>query len=287
VLRIHIGMSLIELMVSLTLSILILMGLSAIYLASAKNHLSEAALQNIQQNTRITFQLLQGSLRQAGNVGCAKLQNDFPVTTSQPYNITEDNFIQPYWGSEIKSGTDAFTVRFANALGGSLIKPMEVANTLQITASPKIAIGDILLISDCQTAEILTVQQVSVASDGTQIILTDKNLTKIYKENAEVNEFEMNTFYISKTSRKDSSGKAIYALYMKDKTSHATELTEGVSSMQIQYAVLENGNIFEQHSNEVKDWSSVMGVSLQFDFDSLNFFPLKKTVYTYVALREK
>jgi type IV pilus assembly protein PilW len=280
------GLSLIELMLALTLSMLILMSLSVIYLAETNNHLTEAALQNIQQNTRVAFQLLHGALRQAGEVGCAKIQNNFPVTTSQPYNITENNRIQSYQGSEVKAGTDALTVRYANAISGVLVEPMQAANSLHMSASPKIETGDVLLISDCETVETFTAQQISSSSDGTQFIITDTNLTKEYQQNAEVSEFEINTFYIGKTDRKDARGMPIYALYMKDKDAHKTELVEGVSAMQIQYAIFENGGIVEQRSNEIKEWSSVRGVSLQLDFESLNYFPLKKTEYMYVALRE-
>jgi type IV pilus assembly protein PilW len=281
------GFSLIELMVALTLSLLILMSLSTIYLAASKNHLSEAALQNIQQNARIAFQLIQGAIRIAGNVGCAALQDDFPVTTSEPYNITKNNRIHDYRGSEIKGGTDAFTVRYADAVSGLLIEPMQLANIIHMTGFPKIKAGDVLLISDCETAEMITVEQVSSSNDETQIIMTDKNLTKVYKENAEVSVFEMNAFYIGKTDRKDSKGAPIYALYMKDKASHKTELVEGISEMQIRYVVLQNGGISEERSEEVNDWSAVVGVSLQLVFESLNDFSLKKTGYTYVALRER
>lgn len=274
-------------MLALILSMFILLSLSLIYLASAKNHLAEAALHNIQENIRVSSQILQSELRMAGNVGCAKLQNNFPVTTSQPYNMTYDNRLHDYQGNEVKVGTDALTVRYANPLPAFLIETMHDLNNIHIAASPKMAVGDMVVISDCETAEMFDIQALSTASDGTQFIETNKNLTKQYKENSEVSEFEMNTFYIGKTDRKSATGVAIYALYMEDRNFHKTELVEGVDAMQIRYTVFEQGNMREKSSDEVENWAQVVGVSLQLDFDSLNFFPLKKTAYTYVALREK
>jgi type IV pilus assembly protein PilW len=281
-----IGMTLIELMFVLALTLFIISGVSSIYLASVKNHVAETALQNIQQNARITFQQLNTVLRSAGYIGCSKLTDDFPIYSSTSYNITKENRIQSYQGNELKSGTDAFTVRYANAINANLIETMKVPDVLHVTASPKITAGDVLLISDCKTADIFTVEQVSIESDGTQMIKADDALSKCYEIYAEVSALEINTFYIGKTDRKDLAGLPVYALYQKDKYSHKTELVEGVNGMQIQYFIEENGNIFEEKIPTVNQWNAVVGISLQLNFSSLNRFPLQKTEYHVIAFRE-
>jgi type IV pilus assembly protein PilW len=280
------GMTLIELMLALTLTLLILTGLSSVYLAIAKNHLAEAGLQNIQENARVTLQLLNSTLRLAGYIGCAKLEDDFGVASSVPDLITKKNRIQPYFSSEMKPGTDALTVRYANPASGVLTETMTQPSMIRVSASPKIVVGDRLLISNCQMADAIVIQQVSVASNGDQLLVSASPLSKLYQRNADVSKLEINTYFIGQTKRKDTHGHYIEALYKKDISGHKSELVEGVSALTIRYTVVENKKIMDLVADEVNDWSSVVGVSLQLEFSTLNNFLLKKTEYTYVRLRE-
>lgn len=280
------GMTLIELMLALTLTVWIVGSLSAIYLAAVKNHLAETALQNIQQNSRVAFQLLNSAIRSAGFIGCARLQNDFQVKTTEAYTITPANRVQAYHGSEIKPGTNALTIRYASMINNTLLEAMHAKNTLHVTATPKISVGEALLISNCLSAEIFSAQQVIVESDNTQEIISSHDLSQLYDKNAELSELQINTFYVGRTDRKNVDGSTIYALYMKDITQRKTELVEGIDSLQIHYSVLENGNMIEHNENDILDWSAVRGVSLQALLISLNYFPLEKTEFSYVALRE-
>ena len=120
---------------------------------------------------------------------------------------------------------------------------MHELNVLHITATPKISENTLLIISDCKNADIFIAQQISIESDGTQIIKADINLSKRYEPYAEVSVFNVNTFYIGKTDRKNANGSPIYALYLKDLT-HKTELVEGIVDMQARYMVSQNGIFF-------------------------------------------
>ncbi|MBV8802545.1 MAG: hypothetical protein JO131_06215 [Gammaproteobacteria bacterium] len=279
------GITLIELLFAMALTLLICSNVSTIYLANVKNHLAEAALQNTQQNARITFQLLNGILHSVGYMGCAKLTDDFPIAFSTPYTFTQANKIQPYYGNELKPGTNAFTVRYVNNLGNTLIDTMSDTNILHVNNFIKIAIGDVLLISDCKSVDIFVVEHISIQGQ-TQIVTSDRKLSKRYEKNAEVSPFNIYTFYIGKTDRKDPRGYPVYALYEKDQFSHKNELVEGVNDMQIRYTTKENNIILEKNADLITDWTSVIGVSLQVIFSSLNYFPLQKTKYAYIAFRE-
>jgi molybdopterin converting factor small subunit len=229
--------------------------------------------------------LLDSALRSTGYIGCAKLNDDFPIYFYGPYNITKENRIQPYQGTELKSGTNAFTIRYANAINVTLIEAMDALNTLHVSSSPKIAEGDVLIISDCKTVDFFVIQHVSLQNDGTQWITSENNVSKYYEKYSEISEFEMNTFYIGKTDRKDFFGEPIYALYIKDKFAHKTELVEGINDMQIHYFVMENNSVIEKTSNELKEGDEIVGVSLRLGFVSLNYFLLQKTAYSDIAFR--
>ena len=270
------GITFIELLFAMALTILICSSVATIYLASVKNHLTTASLQNIQQNARVAFQLLNSALRLAGYIGCAKLTDNFPIFYSESYKITSENKIQSYEGNELKTGTNAFTIRYSSSLNNTLITTMNKLDTLQISNYLKVSIGDVLLISDCKTADIFVVLNISIQKDGTQLLTADRNLSKRYEKNAEISLFNIDTFYIGKTDRKDKNGFPIWALYKKDQFAHKTELVEGITDMQIRYT---NGN-------SIENGDSVIGVSVQLNFVSLNDIPLQKINYDYIALRE-
>jgi Tfp pilus assembly protein PilW len=278
-------MTLIELMLSLILTGLILNSVSVIYLATMKNHAAEAAMQTIQQNSQVTFELLTQAVHSAGHVGCAKLNNALNLIADPKNKIMLANRIEAYQGAEVKAGTNAFTVRQASPITNSLIAAMSTDNKLHVSASPRFAVGDVLFISDCQHKEIFTVQALLLANDQTQYIVADRNLSHRYNESAEVSQYEINTYYIAKTSRKDINGREINALYLKNRKGYKTELVEGVDSMLIRYAVIE-GEMLETDSSNMKDATSVVGVSFEIGFNSLTHFFVSKKEYRYVALRE-
>jgi type IV pilus assembly protein PilW len=65
------GVSLVELMISLTLGLLIIQGVSEIYLAARKTFRNEDALARMQENARTAFDYLARDLRMTGFIGCA------------------------------------------------------------------------------------------------------------------------------------------------------------------------------------------------------------------------
>lgn len=280
------GITLIELMISIILSMFILSSVTAIYLAIQKSLNSQSALMNIQENIQVVVELLSSSIRTAGYIGCAKLSGDFPILAYPPFIITEDNRVTSYKNSEIKKGSDAISVIYASVSKSRLVKNMREQNILYISSETRFSKGDILLVSDCVTAEIFTVKEVSTNKDNIQFIETERPLNKYYSENSELSFFESNKYYIGETGRQDSKGFPIYALYMKDIALHKTELVENLIDMKVSYDLLEDKQLVAHTSNEINDWSKVVGVSIMLKFSSMNPFPMEKSIYTYVALRE-
>lgn len=67
----EIGFSLIEMMVALTISLFLLLGISYIYVGSKQTFRNQEALARIQENGRLAFEYLSQDLRMAGYFGCA------------------------------------------------------------------------------------------------------------------------------------------------------------------------------------------------------------------------
>lgn len=269
-------------MLSILISTIIFGSLTVIYLTAQKNLITQDALITIQENSRIAMQILSLALRTAGYIGCARLTNDFPLISEIRFN--ENNKISPYYHDQIKPGTDGITVMRANPINAELVNNMSDYSHLVITGESQFDAKDMLLISDCESAEVFSVADVSGIDSNLQSVIAEKSLNKLYAAHAEIGYFEKNSYFVAKTERLDKSGSPIYALYVRDIYANKTELVEGVSTMKILYGVLENEYLVEKTVNQINDWSKVIGVSVMLEFDGLNASHIKRNQYIYSAL---
>lgn len=67
------GFSLVELLVALTISLFLILGVSSVYVSSKNVYRTEENLARMQESGRLAFEYLSRDLRQAGNFGCAAL----------------------------------------------------------------------------------------------------------------------------------------------------------------------------------------------------------------------
>ncbi len=276
-------MTLIELMIGLCLSTLLFSIISVIYLAAVHNQSVQTALMRTEENSRIAIQILNTDLRLAGFTGCAKLNNN--IMPDPPYSFTMQNRLFLFKNDDQLSGTDAVTVQHASIFFVNLIEKMPDTHSLQTTSQLLFKSGDIVLLTDCQSADIFIVKTIS-KQDNTQFIETDHLLQKQYDKNAELHFFEKNSYFLAKTTRVDEAQQPVYALYKSDIQQKKTELVEGMNDSKIIYTLLEDGKFIEKTSNNVIDWSKVAGISIAFIFSSMNSIPLQKKEFTYVAIRE-
>lgn len=84
------GFSLIELMISLVIGLIILLGLVVVYVSAVRAHNTNNALAQVQENGRFAIHFLSNSIRQAGGTGCTG-KNDIAVA------ITRDGNGQLQW----------------------------------------------------------------------------------------------------------------------------------------------------------------------------------------------
>ena len=229
------GVTLIEFMLALLLSSSVLFGSMMIYLTMQKNYSLQAALMTIQENTQVIFSILSASIRTAGYLGCAKLTNDFPFMSYPPFTFTPKNKISTFKSNEIKEKTDGITIRQAALLNATLVRTMFDYHTLYVSLKPEFKQSDILIVSDCKTAEMIVADKV-FQTKHYQMITTKRPLTKLYETLTEISQFEMTSYFIGKTNRTNAQGKAIYALYAQNIHSHKTEIIDGVHHMEIRFS---------------------------------------------------
>lgn len=216
------GLTLIELLFALTISLLIFSIVRTIFLTTEKSFSTQHALSSIQENARNAIELLQSDIHAAGYIGCAKLNYDFPLKNFPGYEFTSKN--------KIVVNENTITLRHASVNHTYLTRAMQDSSTLHTTLETSFFADEILLISDCKSAEIFKVKKAS-ANQYEQSITTTAPLSNQYLQNAEVSKLEINTYFIGKTSRQSRDGSPIYALYMTDVNKTKLELVEGVDGM--------------------------------------------------------
>jgi len=253
-----IGFTLIECLLSLLISTLIVASIIFIFLSAEKAMQSETDLAALQENERFVTLFLQNEINQAGNIGCGKLTDHFPLQGFLSYTVTPENKIT--WTESM------LTVRHADAILTNLTRNMQGFSTFFVALSPRFAKGDIVIISNCASADIFQIKKISVTQTE-QMITTEKPLSARYQKNDEVALFDTNTFFIDKTNRVTRDGKIIFALYQSDIYGRRTELSENVTNFVI--------------TNDQDESGKTVGLDLAADFAAGNF---SKKWYLYHAL---
>ncbi len=270
----ELGLTLIEVMVSMVLSLLLLSILFDAYRAAKRSESWQLALYRLQDQGKAASAHLSTAIHQAGYIGCGKLTADFPLYAPSQYSISNENKLISYRENEM-------TLRYAAATHANVAVPMKNRHVIVTTTNVSFGRHDMLIIADCKSADIFAVAAVSIIKDK-QKIFSMTPLHRQYNETAEIFHLENNTYFVAPTKRLDQENKVIYALWMQDGKGHQRELVEGVRNMQLTYTVYQNGKWVEVKSSAVHEWSKVKGVAITLD---LAQGVLHKKWYVYAALR--
>lgn len=270
----EVGMVLIEVILAITIGLIIISVLMEIFLTSQQSSRLQSALYSIQDNADAAIAILSNEIHQAGMLGCARLTHDFPIIQHGEYQLTTKNKL-------LGTTKNAITVRYAKYPHSFLKEAMQDDVTLHASEQNHFASGDILIISDCNQAEIFMAEKVKL-KHGIQEITASTPLHNRYKQFAEISTLIVNTFYAAKTNRKNRDGTPVYALFLEDRLHHKSELIANVNQLNIAYTINHAGQLLDVSSNEVKNWAEVLGVAIDLD---LQVPPIKKRWHMYAALQ--
>lgn len=265
------GFSLVELMVALTIGLIIMSAVSMLFVSSKKTYTTQDSLSRLQENARFAMQFIVKDLRLAGYYGC--IDEVGPDTVNSTLNGPTDflynaqipmeglNSDKTAWSpsgntslpSGIKAGTDAIVIRKANSNSNIYLDQQEMPNESAVLKTNKtdpntgaavviseiISAGDILLISDCASADVFEVSQVNDTDPhivhntgaGTPGNAT-KEFSKAYSPNGNktrIMQFETVQYYIATGA---SGNPALFRKVMNDP---AVELVEGIEHLQVLY----------------------------------------------------
>jgi type IV pilus assembly protein PilW len=307
------GFSLVELLVAMTVGIVILGGVLTVMANSKKNYSIQDSLARLQENARFSMHFLNQDIRMAGYYGCSddlhEVHNQlnrsdddgesddfFALFTENPIEGLEGeadpDAEQWYPSGSVNipanrvSGTDAFVVRYADPNGISLVQPMpQPAANLFSEKSDLLAIGDIVLLTDCESADVFQITNLNTSGQNKDEVVhntggnqwpgndpdfTDNNsnslkLSKAYDTDSEIMKFNVMVYYIGTD---DEGRRALYRQTLKTVTSNATptneELVDGIENMQVLYGedTQRNDRVPDVYrpADEVASWKNVVAV---------------------------
>lgn len=271
------GITLVELMVAMTISLVILAVMSQIFLSTRTTYVVEEGLARVQESGRFALDTLAYDLRMAGTTGCVNFgfnQVNNNLSTSPTAVVAYDQAgiqgfryvgsgtsdINTDWQPSLPSGFfaaadkvkaygDVVIVKYAVGPGWALNNAAPNAATVQLLdeyADGNIGVGQVLMVTDCKYADIFAVQSLA-KSGGVTTITPTTALKQPYSANrgGEVLVFTVHAYYLGDTGRNDVNGNDIPALFRKTVGANGAvvkeELVEGVEAMKIFYGVLPAG----------------------------------------------
>lgn len=260
-----------EFLIAIALGLTIISGSLTVFTASRKSIELNTALTDIQDSARFAMDTITRDIRMAGFQGCIDINTlsakilaieaptDNLLQTAISASLIDENdtwlptapdgFSIPTDVGAPVVGTHALSVQFGSPQTGT-IQPMTAvdADIVVDNSDSGFAAGDLILISNCQIADIFEITSVSGkkirhASEGN----SDKRLSAPYGQGndnqARIMRFEANIYYIGDTQRTNSEGDQIFSLYKQSLpyTNAPIEMIEGVANMKIRLGIRDLG----------------------------------------------
>ncbi|HPE81116.1 MAG TPA: PilW family protein [Gammaproteobacteria bacterium] len=312
------GLTLVELMVATTLSLVLLAGVLLVFTANKTTYQMQNGLGTLQENGRYAMRQITADLQLAGFGGCLSPRLDPRVVilanTPPPYltNFTTGEFFDgrndetathTYGGKAMyqgpdydadgtigDNGTDSIEIR------GPLRSDVRFVTGEILTTGTVDVIGtgsgfatdEYLMIADCAGADIFRATGVTESGGDTQIAHaassnSQAGLSRRYGADSVVMEFATHTYFIADTGRVNSYNQPVTALYRFDGT-NSQELVDGVEDLQVQFALDTDGNgVVDDYQDPggVTDWSEVMAVRVSLLLNSVEGASATEAPFTF------
>ncbi len=179
------GFTLVEIMVSITIGIIILAAVIQIFSSSRATYSLEEGFARVQENARFAMAALARDVRMAGYAGCVNINRTasagaiFTVTNNlNNPTAFEANFaagthlrghdyngsdwspgLPTFFGAdEVRPDSDVLVIRHAADFSARITKEMPTTSaTIHIEKNSGLNIGDIMIVTDCQQADIFQI----------------------------------------------------------------------------------------------------------------------------------
>ncbi|MDO3723281.1 MULTISPECIES: PilW family protein [Marinobacter] len=287
------GLSLVEMMVALTVSSILLLGIFTVYIDSSQTSRLANSLARVQESGRIGTDIMARDMRMVGFQGCADPDDvtlniiaenpptgSFFDSTLRGWEVDDASWADgtEFDGTSIETravvGSDVLAVQRGESVEVELTGNMSADNAnIQVQGSDVglFSQGQIVLISDCEAADLFRIssQPSSDTWAHANNVNTSNRLSQAYTDSARVMQFSATVYFVADTGRDDARGNDIRALYRATNnllnaatpTFQIDEIVEGVESMQLEYGeLLPTGNVRYGTADQVGDMTNVITV---------------------------
>jgi len=291
------GLTLVELMIATTLSIVLLAGVLLVFSANKTTYQLQNGLGTLQENGRYAMRQITADLQLAGFGGCLSPSlgpRIAVLATTAPTRIkdfADGEFFSgrdnksgavTYGGVTMLAGTDAIEIRGPLRSGVNFVtgETLTTGTVELVGVDSGISAGEFVVLSDCAGADIFRATTVGTSGGNTQVAHASSGnspatLSRLYGADSVATEFVSHTYFVGATTRFHSSGQPINALYRFDGTS-SQELVDGVNNLQIEYALDTDSNgVIDIYCDpgdscwQANSWSQVSAIKVWLLADSV------------------
>ncbi len=263
------GLTLIEILVAVTISLILLSGVMQIFMSSKQTYRFQESMARLQENGRFAIDFITRELRMAGFTGCfnqdpTQMENILNDTGNFAWDV--NNLMEGYeavsdtsWSPtldpdlvNVKGGTDVIVVRRMSNEGINLAPPNTTEKSAQLFlisgAEGQFELGSILMVSDCSNASVFQVTNFQASGGKVNVVHsnaggyspgnTTPNLSHEYGIDAEIAALETGVYYITDASTTGEPTLIYESLGTTSATTtnlQAVELIEGVENLQVLY----------------------------------------------------
>lgn len=294
----QLGLSLVELMISITLGLILMAGVVQMFVSSKVTFNSQQSVSRIQETGRLAIEFMSKDIRAAGNYGCGKLEPTNPAKALQNANLfggtalhtnfdvgiqgfdsTADlplgNFITTLGDHDIASGENIIAVRSALDVGLPVTKLNENAKVFAFTTQAAvvnncvegICKGSAVVVGDCYSARAFAVSNLTISGNEVTIVPTagwDASVITQQFKTGEVAPLKTIVYFIATGANGSPS------LWQRTNAEDAVELLEGVEQMRIRYALAASRDTYSTATDIGTNWPNVVSVRLELVVRSSN-----------------
>ncbi|WP_288132564.1 PilW family protein [Microbulbifer sp.] len=184
------GISLVELMISITIGLILMTGVVQLFLSSRATFSTQQGLARVQETGRLAMEFLAEDIRMAGYMGCMSKNINITNTLNQSDNVAynfnvgiegRDNVgatLPTGYPDDVVAGTDILVVRSANGAGVGVTQNNNGSQLFADNSNPSttcpddsegpsgLCAGDILVVADCKKARVFQAVNVKEVSNN-------------------------------------------------------------------------------------------------------------------------
>jgi len=301
------GFGLVEVMVALVIGLILLGGIGAVFLGAKQTFRTQDDFSRIQENVRYALDTIGVDVRMAGYAGCVNLAAIDPnnptapapvgVIANTPPALGLDQGLRGYVGGSWTAtgaapanwvaGTGVLQVTRAANAGVTLTGNLTPTNAnVQITGNPQnFVAGEVLLVSNCETADLFRATSVSSGSGTVTIAHSNAQNSANFTVNQYQNGAEVfriaNTVYFIGTN--PAGNPALYRMNFGGATE---ELVENVEDLVMRFGVDTNNDFIIDNyvaAAGVTNWRQVLTARISLVFRSNNANVATQNQASYVV----